>query len=355
MPSVIGLDIGSSAIRAVQVSGSRRGLPVLERVAAIALPSGAIRDGEVVDPDLVAMALRDLWRTAGFKNRRVALGIANQQVVVRQVDLPYLPEKDLRASLSFQVEDAIPIPIDQAILDFHSLDTFENSEGERFSRILLVAAQRDMVDQLMAAVTQAKLEPVLVDLSAFAMLRSLAPESSRGLLDEPAGELLVNVGSAVTNLLIHDGGEPRFVRILLTGGDIITEGLMQTLGIEREEAEQRKIDTGLLDPTALLEADQDARVIAERTGRLLDEIRGSLNFYSSQVDAVPVKRVILSGGAGRLRGLRERLADLLELPVEPGHPMQELRIGSTGLTHEELVGLEANLTVAVGLALGAAQ
>ena len=355
MPAAIGLDIGSSTVRAVQIAPSRRGHATLERVGQVPLAPGAVRDGEIVDPEMVAMAVRELWNVGGFKGRRVALGVSNQQVVVRQVDLPYLPDNELRQSLPFQVDEAIPIPVDQAILDFHTLETLTGDDGRRVSRILLVAAQREMVQRLVEAVTRARLEPVLVDLDAFAMLRSLAPEAGRGLLDETAGELLVDIGSVVTNLLIHADGVPRFVRILLMGGDAITDELETQLGLDRAEAERHKVETGLLDPVALLEADRHARVIAERAGRLLDEIRGSLDYYATQADAVPVRRVILTGGASRLRGLAERLSDALGIPVERGHPMQELRIGSVGLPHEQLVDLEPDLAVAIGLALGAAE
>lgn len=355
MPSPIGLDIGSSSITAVQIAPSRRGPAVLERVGRVAVPPGALRDGEVADPDLVAAALRELWAATGFRGRRVALGVSNQQVVVRQVDLPYLPEKELRHSLQFQVDEAIPIPVEQAILDFHVIETFSNDEGERFIRILLVAALRDMVDTLVMATTAAGLEPVLVDLDAFAMLRSLAPESARGLLDEPAGELLVDVGSVVTNLLVHAGGVPRFVRILLLGGESITQDLVATLDISREEAEQRKAQVGILDPVALLSAGHDARLIAERGSRLIEEIRGSLDYYAAQMDAAPVRRVVLTGGGSRIPGLAARLAEVLSVPVDEGRPLQELRIGAVGLTRAQLVAMQPDLAVAVGLALGAGE
>lgn len=355
MPATIGLDIGSSTVRAVQIAPSRRGHATLERVGQVPLAPGAVRDGEVVEPDLVATAVRELWNVGGFKGRRVALGVSNQQVVVRQVDLPYLPDKELRQSLPFQVDDAIPIPVEQALLDFHPLETLSGDDGRMLSRILLVAAQREMVQRLIEAVTRARLEPVMVDLDAFAMLRSLAPESSRALLDEPAGELLVDLGSVVTNLVVHAHGVPRFVRILLLGGDAITDELQQTMALGREEAERRKIELGLVEPVRLLEAEQDARIVAERAGRFIDEVRGSLDYYAAQPDAVPVRRVVLTGGGSRLRGLAERLADTLGIPVERGHPMQELRIGAVGLRHEELVALEPDLAVAIGLALAAAE
>ena len=345
----VGLDIGSSAVRAVQITLGGRGPSTLDRLGQVVLPPGAVRDGEIVEPAPVIEALRTLWTRYGFKNRRVYLGIANQQVVVRQIDLPYLPDDELRRSLEFQAQDAIPIPIDQAILDFHTLEHFENDQGERFSRILLVAAQRQMVDSLLDVVTGAKLEPAGLDLDAFAMLRSLAPE---GVLDDRDGEMLIDIGASVTNIVVHENGIPRFVRILLMGGGSITDSLVSALGVEHEEAEDLKARTGLSDEYGF-DDDEAARLITERALRFVDEIRGSLDYYSAQTDSVPVRRAILSGGASQLPNLRERLSETLRMPVDRGHPMQDLKIGNVGLASEQLIEAEPYLTVAIGLALGA--
>jgi len=346
----IGLDIGSSAVRAVQVTAGSRGPATLDRLGQVVLPAGAVRDGEIVDPAPVTEALRTLWTRYGFKHRRVHMGVANQQVVVRQMDLPYLPEEDLRQSLEFQAQDAIPIPVDQAILDHHTLEHYENDDGERFSRILLVAAQRQMVESILDAVNEAKLEPVGLDLDAFAMLRSLAPE---GVLDDRDGELLIDIGASVTNIVVHENGVPRFVRILLMGGAGITETLMSGMQIDYDAAEDLKARTGLSDEYGFADEDEGARLITERALRFVDEIRGSLDYYNAQGDAVPVRRAVVSGGGSQLPNLRERLSETLRMPVERGHPMQDLKIGNVGLASEQLIEAEPYLAVAIGLALGA--
>ena len=347
----IGLDIGSSAIRAVQITSGGRGPAVLDRLGQVVLPNGAVRDGEIVDPAPVIEGVRTLWSRYGFKGRRVHLGVANQQVVVRQIDLPYLPDEELRRSLDFQAQDAIPIPIEQAILDFHTLEHYENERGDRFSRILLVAAQRQMVGSIIDVVRAAKLEPVGLDLDAFAMLRSLAPE---GLLEDRGGEMLIDIGASVTNIVVHERGVPRFVRILLMGGNSITDSLTGTLELEYDEAEDLKARTGISEDYGF-DDNEGARLITERALRFVDEIRGSLDYYSAQTDAVPVRRAIISGGASQLPNLRERLGETLRMPVDRGHPMQELKIGNVGLASEQLIEAEPYLAVAIGLAMGAAK
>nr|MBA2530360.1 pilus assembly protein PilM [Euzebyales bacterium] len=207
----------------MQVTAARRGPATLDRVGQVPLPVGAVRDGEVGDRDAVVDALRSLWSRHGFKGRKVQLGLANQQVVVRQIDLPTLPEADMRRSLPFQVQDSIPIPVEQAILDYHRLGEWEGEDGQSTTRLLLIAAQRQMVEAIMTAVRRAKLVPVGLDLDAFPMLRSLAPPAA---VDDVEGQLVLDLGAAVTNVVVQQGGVPHFVGILLMGGDAITEALM---------------------------------------------------------------------------------------------------------------------------------
>jgi type IV pilus assembly protein PilM len=350
MASVIGLDIGTSAVRAVQLA-TGRGVATVERLGQVLLPAGAVRDGEIADTDAVSEAIRLLWSQYGLKGKKVALGVANQQVVVRQVDLPYLPEDELRASLPFQVQEYIPIPIEQTTLDCSILEHFENSDGQRFSRVLVVAAQTEMVNSILSVVKAAKLQPVLLDLDAFAMLRALAPQDA---LEDGRGELLIGIGASVTNIVIHQGGIPRFVRVLLMGGHAITEALMSTADMTFEEAEEAKLRSGLVVDEFSF-GDEEATVIADRANRFVDEIRGSIDYYNAQADSVQVRRAVVTGGGSRLQNLTTRLSEALRMPVDVGRPFQHLKIGKVGLDEAQLEEAEHFLAVAVGLALGAAE
>lgn len=346
MPTTIGLDIGSSAVRAAQIK-TKRGATTLERIGQVLLPAGAVHEGEIRDPEAVAQAVRTLWTERKFQGRKVALGVANQQVVVRQMDLPYLPDDELRQSLPFQVADAIPIPVEQAVLDFHTLEHFETDDGQRFSRILLVAAQREMVDGLLDVAKRAKLHPTLLDLDAFSVLRCLAPEK---VIEEPGGQLLIDIGHAVTNLIVHENGEPRFVRMLMMGGGNITDALTAALGITPEEAEQAKALYGVEGGS-----DDAARIIAERAGALIDEIRGSIDYYTAQAEAATIRSLVVTGGSSRLPGLATRLAQTLGVDVELGQPMRDLHVGKIDVDRSDLIEAQAFLSVAIGLALGAAE
>src|SRR3954453_23378004 len=149
----VGLDIGTSGVRAAELSLGKNGA-TLERFGQVALPPGAVREGEVADPESVAEAIRHLWSSTKFTTKKVVLGVANQKVIVRQVDLPWMPEDELQQSLAFQVQDFIPIPVEQAVLDFHTVEEFSN-DGTRMRRVLLVAAARDMVMSALTAANKA--------------------------------------------------------------------------------------------------------------------------------------------------------------------------------------------------------
>ncbi|MDQ4131405.1 MAG: type IV pilus assembly protein PilM [Actinomycetota bacterium] len=339
---VVGLDVGTHAVHVAHVT-MQRGEPTLVNFGGVALPRGAVREGEVIDVDTVAAAVRQLWSDAGIRERRVNLGVSNQRVVVRQVDLPHMDEQELRSALRFQVQEYIPIPVEEAELDFQRLDEFTGEGGARMLRILLVAAHREMIANHVAVATRAGLRPASIDLNGFAALRALVPdpETARG------SEMLVDIGAGVTNILVHERGAPRFVRILVLAGDDITEGLMSTLGLSFEDAEATKHQVGLRG-----EGDPDAaRVIEDRAGQFMDEVRGSLDYYLAQTGAAQVNRVILSGGGAKLAGLPDRLTAALRVPVEVGRPLQWLPVRGTVYGPEQLAEVEPVLATAIGLAL----
>lgn len=346
----VGLDIGTSGVRAAELTLGKSA-PTLERFGQVALPPGAVRDGEVVDSDAVAAALKQLWAQAKFGTRKVVVGVANQKVVVRQVDLPWMPVEELRKSLAFQVQDYIPMPVEQAILDFHPLEEMQNESGGRMLRVLLVAAAREMVDSAVVAIQAAGLEPTMVDLNSFAVLRSLCQP---GALGELEAEALVDVGASVTNIVVHQGGVPRFVRILLMGGADITDAVAERLGVPAEQAESVKQATGLAAVAAMADAQPATRAIEQSGATFIEEVRSSLDYYLAQPGAARVGKVVLSGGGSRLGGLAERLSAATRLPVELARPMSMLKLGKTGLTDEQLAYVEPMVTVPVGLAMGVA-
>jgi type IV pilus assembly protein PilM len=342
----VGLDIGTSGVRAAELSFGNGGV-TLQRFGQVALPDGAVRDGEVVDQEAVAQAIKRLWSDAKFSRKKVVVGVANQKVVVRQVDLPWLPPEELKTSLAFQVQDFIPMPVDQAILDFHPLEELVDENGGRVLRVLLVAAARDMITSMLGAVTSAGLTPTMVDLTPFAVLRALATVDALGVGGE--AEAIVDIGASVTNIIVHQGGTPRFVRILLMGGSHLTEAIAERMGVPMEQAESVKQSMGL---GASPDGHPASRVIETTASAFIDEVRGSLDYYMAQSGAARLGRVLVTGGGSRLDGLAARISSATRIPVEFGSPMSTMKIGKTGLSAQQLGYVEPLVAVPVGLAMG---
>jgi len=348
----VGLDIGTSGVRAAELSFGKNGA-TLERFGQVALPAGAVREGEVADPDAVAEAIKHLWSSAKFTTKKVVLGVANQKVIVRQVDLPWLPENELRQSLAFQAQDYIPIPVDQAILDFHAVEEFVNDSGIRTVRVLLVAAVRDMVVGAIDAAKRAGLSVTQVDLTPFAVLRATAQVDMLGMSSE--AEAVVDIGSNVTNIVVHQNGTPRFVRVLLMGGDQVTEAVAERLGVPIDQAEGVKQQMGMATVPGIPDSDHPAARVIESTGSaLVEEIRGSIDYYLAQPSSAPLTRVVVSGGGARLGGLLPRLSMATRLPVVPATPLSGVKVGKTGLSSDQLSFVEPLVAVPVGLAMGVA-
>jgi len=341
----IGLDIGSTFVRAAEVSLG--GSPSIVRIGQVPLPPGAVERGEVQAPEVVAEAVRELWRQAGFKSREVIMGVGNQRVVVREVALPALPDKELEQSLRFQIQDLIPIPLEDAVIDYDRLDEFE-AEGRQMVRLLVVAAQRDMVDHHVASATAARLEPTGVDLIPFALVRSIGEFDGLGLEpSEQGSEAVVDVGAEVTNICVHDRGIPRFVRILPSGGTDVTRAVAASLGIDEEQAEILKQGAPIEDPS---QREAARRTLDERAGGLADEIRSSLDFYRAQTPGVRITHVRVSGGGAKMPGFVEMLGERVGVPAELGRPFAKMDV-KTGLHEADLAEAEPLVAVAVGLAM----
>ena len=357
--TAIGLDIGSTVVRAAELSFGKDGV-TLQAVGQVPLPEGAVRDGEVLDAPVVTAALRELWSSTRFRSKHVVLGVANQRVVVRQTDLPAMPDSDLAAALPFQVQDLLPMPVEDAVLDFHRLEDVTGPAGQPLMRGLLVAASKEMVLANVACVQDAGLTVDSVDLTPFAVLRSLGAR-----LDvDVETEALVDVGARVTNIVVHSGGVPQFVRILLLGGQEVTDTVAELLGLTPEEAEELKLAhraDAEPEPDADPEADPDAAgvgpvptasVVTDASQALVDEIRGSLDYYDTGHPHSPVQRLVLSGGGSLLDGLAERLADATRVPVHRGDSLTGLRAGRRPLHPDEVAALAPRVAVPVGLAMG---
>jgi type IV pilus assembly protein PilM len=314
--------------------------------------------GEVVDAMAVGAALKRLWRDAGFKGKRVVTGIAGQRVVARTTELPMLHDDELRSSLPFHVQELIPIPIDEAVIDHQIVETVtvtaDDGLVEERLRVLVVAAHRDVLRSLLAALEVAGLEPDRVDLIPFALIRSLHGRDFAELTDADAGaasEAIVDIGGGITNVIVHEHGVPRFLRSLGTGGVEVTEALVTDLDVDFGQAEALKRSAAGSDAATATDVTvQQARDLYRAAlAPVLEEIRASLEFWETQSPDQAMSRIVVTGGGGRAPEVLNRLERLVGIPVVGGDPFRH--VDGRAVDGDTLTMARPVAAVALGLAL----
>src|SRR3954470_10442960 len=299
--SSVGLDLDGSYVAAVSIQGD-----VIQQAASADMPSGLIRDGEVEDVDALSGFVRDFMKQHGF-GRNVWLGIANQQIAVRSLDIPPIEDAEERAAaVRFQASEAVAMPLDEAILDYQVIGQATTPEGAGSMRVIVVAAREPMIMRLVDAVRAAGLRPAGIDLSAFALMRIVAPEHEA----EPAPARVYCHLAGVTNLAVGVGNTCVFTRPLATVWDGGSAEFISALG---------------------------------------EEIRLSMDYYLGQPDARQVSEVLLSGPGSQRTGISEQVAGLVGLPVQAAQPL-----GRFGAASLRMGDDPSRYTVAAGLALAGA-
>jgi type IV pilus assembly protein PilM len=336
-PAVVGLDLDPSYLAAAEVHVN--GSISVRRAAVAPLRPGVLRDGEVSDSAALTEAIRAMWAEHKLPDR-VRLGIANQRIVVRTLDLPPLTDhKAIASAVRVEAPDHIPMPMDEAVLDFHSLGMVETPSGPR-TRVVVVAVRREMVERYAEAVRAAGLKLEGIDLSAFALVRALGAGDA-----DDDGVLFVNV-AGLTNVAVASAGSCLFTRAAAGGLDVMVHSLADRRGLTLEHAHQWLSHVGLEEPLEDVEGDSEVvaaarAVLDEGIHQLADAVRNSLNFYRMQHNAQPVARAVLTGPAVSIPGFAAALSQALGMPVEP-------RI----VAHADEVADDASrLAVAAGLAV----
>lgn len=341
--TTIGLDVGSTSIRAVEATRTKD-RPQVTNFGYALLPAGAVVGGVVKDDRAVTAALRHLWTTQGFASKSVTLGVSHQQVIVREIEVSNLPAKDMKQSLPFQVRDVLPLPVEEALLDFYPL---ENPGKAETVKGLLIAAPKDAVINTVRAIERAGLQVAHVDLACFAALRAAAH------LAEDV-EAVVDIGASGTNIVIHLDGVPQMVRSVPRGGTEITTMMATRLGLSTADAEALKCRVGLGHDDTAVDGGEGAEVVAEALRPLVNEIRSSFNYFASAHPEQRVQRLALVGGASLLPGLTDRLTDQLGVPVFLSDPLQRITDGRKSGRHDTLSRFRSAAAVSIGLTLGAA-
>ena len=349
---LVGLKIGASQMTAALVS--LNGGASLQSVAMTPLAQGIVVGGEVQDTASLGAAIKALFAKAKLGKKPVRIGVASNRIGVRAVEIDGVDNPDqLGNAIRFRAQEALPIPLDEAVLDYQVLAAQKDDEGKPRYQVQFVVAYRELVDGFVQAARIADVQLIGVDLDAFALLRALAPLGAPANSEGASAVVAVAVGAERSTIAVSNGLICEFTRVLEWGGRTMTDELASRLSVSADEAEKLKIAVALsgepTDPS--IDAEQAARVresLNEPVATFARELVASLQFYQSQADSLGIGEILLAGGSARLAGFAETLSQIVGVSVRVGDPFANLGSARKGGTFER----DPALAVAIGLGLG---
>jgi type IV pilus assembly protein PilM len=338
--NLVGVDIGASAIKVVQLKESRKKLQVV-RYGFAPLPPQAIIDGHVMNSSAVVESLLRIFHDHKISQKDVAIGVYGQSVIVRKITVPMMTNDELEEQIGWEAEQHIPFDIKVMSIDYEVLRR-RPDVGQM--DLLLVAAKKDEINDYAAIVREAKLKPVIVDINAFTIQNIF--EYQHGLPEDGTIALL-NVGAAVSSLNIVSKGVSAFTREITNAGNSITEEIQKQCNVPFEQAEAYKCGGG---PTDIVPQEVH-QIIQSACDGLAGEIQRSLDFYLATSGESEISRIFVSGGSAYLAPLCQSIEKRAHVPVQVFDPMANLGCDPKYVNEHDMRARAAQLVVALGLSL----
>ena len=338
---VVGIDIGSSSVKLVQLREAK-GVYHLVNLGIAPLPPEAIVDNAIMDSSSVVEAVRTLVESLKIKTKNVASSISGHSVIIRKILLPIMTEDEMEASIQWEAEQYIPFEISEVNLDFQILGAAQKDPSQM--NVILVAAKKDFVNDYVAVFKEAGLSPLVIDIDCFALENTF--EINYGF-EADASVALINIGASAMNINILKDGESVFTRDIQVGGNMFNEEIQKRLGVSSEDAETVKLggDVDDVDPGAV------ADVITEASESLAQEVQRSLDFFSATSSDEKVQAVYIAGGVSKTIQVKEALERRLSMPVEVLDPFRQVVVNEKDFDPEYIHSIGPNFPVAVGLAM----
>jgi len=336
---VIGIDIGSSSIKLVQLKEHKGGYQLVN-AGIIPLPPEAIVDNTLMDSLSIVEALKSITSSLGVKIKDVACSISGNSVIIRKISLPAIPPEELEDQISWEAEQYIPFDINDVNIDFQILgpDSIDPSK----MNVLLVASKKDIINDYLAVFNEAGLHLSVVDVDSFAVQNAFEINYDIELSDVLA---LINVGAGVTNINIVRDGITLFTRDVQLGGNLYTEEIQKQLGVSSVEAESLKM------LAYENKKDELYDVIGKVNDTITQEIKRSLDFYNSTANDEKITKIFVSGGCSKMYKLLDNISEKLGLPVEMVNPFAKLHYAEKDFDSEYLQEIGPLMAVSVGLAI----
>src|SRR3984885_2386497 len=338
--NLVGVDIGASSIKVVQLKENRKRLSVI-RYGYAPLPPQTIVDGHVMNAGIITEALLKIFTDQKISQKDVAIGVYGQSVIVRKITVPMMTPAELDEQISWEAEQHIPFDIKVMSIDYEVLR--RRPEAGQMD-LLLVAAKKDEINDYASILREAKLRPLIVDINAFTIQNIF--EQQYGLPEDGTVALL-NVGAAVSSLNIVSRGVSAFTREITNAGAAITEEIRKQCNVSYEQAEAYKCGGG---PTQIV-PQEGPQIIMSACDTLAGEIQRSLDFYLATSGETEITRIYVSGGSAYLAPLGKAIEKRARVPVQLFDPLANLQIDAKTVNEPEMRARAAQLVVALGLSL----
>lgn len=336
---VVGVDIGSHAVKVCQLKRTDKGYAVLS-LGSVVLPEGAVDDGTLVEPEIVAKAISDLFGNLKIKNKKVGISISGYSVIVKKVNLTVMDDDQLEEHIMTEAEQYIPFDIEDVYLDFQNLKT--NTDTSDRTDVMLVAAKKEVVDDYLEMLESIGLQPVLVDVDGFALENTYEYSGAKSV-----NVALVDIGASKMNINILSNGMSVVARDIVVGSRQLTEQIQATLDIEFEEAEAIK-----LGQVSAKEHQQEIEEIFSSTcTQWVLEIKKAIDLYHANNPEAPLQSLVLSGGGSKVLGLREFLEQETQLEVELFNPFEQMSSNAKKIDVEYLASIGPEMAIATGIAI----
>jgi type IV pilus assembly protein PilM len=336
---LVGLDIGSSSVKAVELTKSKKGYQITG-FAWEALRPDAVVDGAIMDTPAVTDAIKRTLAAGKFKPKSIAAGVSGHSVIVKRVVLPVISEQEVDASIQFDAEQYIPFGLSEVNMDYQVVGPTHGDEPGM--EVLLVAAKKDKIQNHTSVIGLAGRTADVVDIDAFALQNAFEANYS---VDPNAVVALLNIGASLMNINITKGGMPLFIRDVPVGGNQYTDILQKELQLSFQEAEDLKL--GKNDGA---EADMVHPLLESITDMLLMEVQKTFDFFKETYPNETITQVLLCGGTARTMGLADKIQETFTYPTEVLDPLKSITLSSK-VDAAQITSLGPALTVAVGLAL----
>ncbi len=349
------IDFGARSIKVAKLHKVSDGYE-LDNYGITLTPEGAIANGEILNPIAVADVLAELIKDSGIRDNKAIIAITGQKIIVREIDLPLMEDKELLSGVMWEAPKYVPYDLDESIIDVEKVEEFLEKDGNKMMKVLLVAAPKSIVQPYMEVLKKARIRPKIIDVTSSANIRIFESPLS-GKQEEGQENLMIDIilsiGASSTNLTLVGKNNLKFTRDILIGGNDLTKAIAKSLNLSFDEAEKIKRETKIaLGPEAKEEKKNESeKIILKILDQITKEVRKSLSYYKTQSQKVKYNKMILSGGCANIDNIKDLLSEQFEFPVIIGNPLESVKVDEKIFDIKRIKKLENTLATVMGLAM----